>query len=98
MGDLNAKIGRRKIADVVEEYGIGDRDDRCDRLIEFCQLHEMVSTNNYFKLPLRRYLVITSTLKVPTVTSVKTYPGTDINSDHNTVLAKIQQNWQFRRN
>jgi len=36
MGDVNAKIGEDKIPGVVGEFGLGVRNDRGERLIQFC--------------------------------------------------------------
>jgi len=36
MGDFNAKIGEGKIPGVVVEFGLGVRNDRGERLIQFC--------------------------------------------------------------
>ncbi|KAK4873205.1 hypothetical protein RN001_015234 [Aquatica leii] len=54
MGDMNAKIGKGRFEDVVGEYGLGERNDRGDRLLQFPQENELVITNTLFKLPERR--------------------------------------------
>lgn len=54
MGDFNAKMEAGQVADVVEKYGLGNRNVQCDRLIEFCQEHSFIVTNTWFKNHPRR--------------------------------------------
>lgn len=109
LGDMNAKIGLGKIEDVVGDFGLGTRNERGERLIEFCQEMNFTIMNTFFKLPPRRLY----TWRAPTdsndrivrnqidfiminkkyrnaVTSCKTYPGADIPSDHNLLLARTK--------
>jgi hypothetical protein len=60
MGDLNAKVGQGKVGEQVGKYGLGNRNDRGDRLIQFCQSEDFVITNTFFKLPPRRLYTWTS--------------------------------------
>ncbi|XP_073824763.1 FERM domain containing isoform X3 [Musca autumnalis] len=53
-GDFNAKVGSDIVAGVKGIYGLGDRNERGDRLIEFCQEFKMKITNTLFTLPPRR--------------------------------------------
>lgn len=61
MGELNAKIGKGRFENIIGEYGLGDRNERGDRLLQFYQEKSLVVTNTWFKLPPRRlyYLEIT---------------------------------------
>lgn len=54
LGDMNAKIGQGKIEDVVGDFGLGMRNERGERLIEFCQETDITIMNTFFKLPPRR--------------------------------------------
>ncbi|XP_045466603.1 craniofacial development protein 2-like [Harmonia axyridis] len=54
MGDFNAKVVRGKFEDIVGEYGLGLRNDRGDRLQQFCQEKSMTIMNTWFRLPTRR--------------------------------------------
>jgi hypothetical protein len=53
-GDFNAKIGNGRVENIVGDYGLGRRNARGDKLVQFCQEAEMVITNTWFALPLRR--------------------------------------------
>ena len=108
IGDFNAKVGQGRVLDIVGEHGLGSRNERGDRLIEFCQEENLMVANTFFKLPPRRLYTWKSPADSPThmvrnqidfviinkrfrnnVKSVKTYPGADVNSDHNPLVAKI---------
>lgn len=54
LGDFNAKLGEGRVLDIVGDYGLGVRNERGDRLIEFCQDSDLVVANTWFKLPKRR--------------------------------------------
>ncbi|XP_060530420.1 craniofacial development protein 2-like [Cylas formicarius] len=81
LGDFNAKIGRGRFDKHVGEYGLGRRNERGDRLLQFFQENDYIISNTFFKLPNRhhRYRNV--------IKSVKTYPGADVSSDHNPLIA-----------
>lgn len=54
MGDFNAKIGRGRVEGIVGEHGLGERNKRGDRLVQFCREEDFVIMNTWFKLPARR--------------------------------------------
>ena len=54
MGDWNAVVGEQKEENCVGEFGLGRRNDRGQRLIEFCKQLKMVVTNTCFKQEKRR--------------------------------------------
>lgn len=54
LGDFNAKVGKSLQNECVGSFGLGERNDRGDRLLQFCQEHKTVLTNTFFKLPKRR--------------------------------------------
>lgn len=54
LGDFNSKIGEGRCEELVGPYGLGIRNDRGERLYQFCQEENMKVTNTWFKLPPRR--------------------------------------------
>ena len=42
MGDLNAKLGNERVEDIVAPFGLGVRNERGDRLAEWCVQDEQV--------------------------------------------------------
>lgn len=40
--DLNTKVEEGEVQGVVGKYGLGKRNDRCDRYIQFCQEKDLV--------------------------------------------------------
>lgn len=54
MGDINSKIGQGECLDIVGKYGLGTRNERGDRLVQFCQEGNLVVLNTFFALPPRR--------------------------------------------
>ena len=62
MGDFNAKIGQGRVAGLIGDFGLGERNERGDRLVEFCQKNRMLVANTWFKLHPRRLYTWTSPL------------------------------------
>ena len=105
MGDMNAKVGRGRYGRTVGSYGIGDRNERGTRWIEWCEAKGMVIVNTWFKEHPRRiytwkspgdrarnqidYITINERFKRG-VKQAKTYPGADCRSDHIPVVATLQ--------
>src|SRR6478609_2001699 len=54
MGDFNAVVGEGKADRVVGKFGLGKRNVRGDRLIEFCKSQNLVITNTWFQQEKRR--------------------------------------------
>src|SRR6476661_7368130 len=54
MGDFNAVVGEGKEDRVVEKFGLRKRNDRGERLIEFCKSQNLVITNTWFEQEKRR--------------------------------------------
>ncbi|XKL62987.1 hypothetical protein PGB90_005351 [Kerria lacca] len=53
MGDFNAKVGE-EISPVTGNYGLGSRNNRGEKLIEFYQHKDLIIGNTFFKQPKRR--------------------------------------------
>ena len=49
MGDFNAEVRMEAMEDVVGKCGIGNRNERRDRLIEFCQINNLAISNTWFQ-------------------------------------------------
>lgn len=116
MGDFNAKIGQGEAGEWVGKYGLGKRNERGDRLLQFCIEKDLTVTNTHFKLHPRRlytwrspgdsedkivrnqidYILIRKQFKNG-VTSVKTYPGADVASDHNPVVMMLNVRLKSRK-
>ncbi|KAH1028346.1 hypothetical protein HUJ05_001707, partial [Dendroctonus ponderosae] len=46
MGDFNAKVGRGSVPGTTGDFGLGERNERRDRLIQFCQDHNLLLTRS----------------------------------------------------
>ena len=105
MGDCNAKVGKMKDARVTGQFGLGDRNEAGDRLVQFCEENELSITNTFFEQPDRRlytwttpdgnhrnqidYIICKQRWKTA-VQLVKTRPGADCGSDHELLLAGVK--------
>ena len=105
MGDFNAKVGEGQEGNTVGPHGLGERNDRGDALISWCKSNETAIMNTWFKNHKRRkytwvspnsqtrnqidYIMINQRFR-NAVKQCCSYPGADINSDHNLVIAKVQ--------
>lgn len=101
MGDINATIGKGRVDRHLGEYG---RNNRGNKLFEFCEQYEMKAANCHqrgyrpgdphniqTKIQFEISLISflsTKGFKEPSQVK-KTYPRADINLDHNSVVAKI---------
>jgi len=45
LGDFNAKVGRGTTEEIVEKYGLDDRNDRGDMFVQFCLEEEHIIKN-----------------------------------------------------
>ena len=104
MGDYNAIIGEETAASYIGKYGFGKKNDRGSMLRELANNSKMVTCNIVFKQPKRRiwtwqspkseryqldYIMIRSRYR-NTVRNCQSYPGADVNTDHNLVAANLK--------
>jgi len=54
MGDWNAVVGEGRDENEVGLYGLGQRNDRWDKLVEFCRNNKFMVTNTWFQQHIRR--------------------------------------------
>lgn len=101
LGDWNAVVGEGSDEEVIGRYGLGNRNEWGQRLIDFCVERNLVIANTLFQQPLRRrytwiqpgdvaryqidYIILRKKHK-RCIQQCKTYPGADICSDHNVVI------------
>ena len=92
MGDLNAKIGRGREGDLVGDFGLGERNERGNRWMEWCEQWQQVILNTWYRQHPRflwtwrspgdryrnqiDYVTINKRFR-NAVTKVRTYPGAD---------------------
>ena len=97
MGDFNAKVGKHSESGVTGVYGLGNKNEQGETLIEWCRTHYMSILNTTFNQHKRRlytwkspgdlfrnqidYICINQRFR-NSVKNCKTLPGADCNSDH----------------
>ena len=108
MGDFNSKVGR--IVDsnekgVVGNFGLGERNDCGERLVEFAMENEMAITNTMFMNHKRRlytwtspdgdtkkqidYILVNRRMRT-SVSATRTLPGADCGSDHEMLMCEFK--------
>ena len=104
MGYWNAIVGEGRDDIVVGEYGMGRRNKRGDKLVEFCKQRKLVVTNTWFKQNKRRiytwkkpgdseryqldYILVKQRYR-NSIKNSHSYPGADANTDHNLVMMEM---------
>ena len=105
IGDYNAKIGEGRDNKTVGPHGLGTRNERGNRLIEFATKHKVFITNTWFeqKRSARHTwtspddntkkqidYILASQRYRNTILNSKVYPGADCSSDHNLVVTRLR--------
>ena len=105
MGDFNVKVDDERIGNRVGLFGLGNKNDRGDNLVTWCQSHNLVITNTWFKNHPRRlwtwrspgdrarnqidYIMVPHRFRNSVISS-KAFPGADCGSDHVPVISEIR--------
>ena len=101
MGDSNAKVGWERDGRAVGPFGLGERNERGSRLVEWCTTNRFVITNMW----LQHHMKKSHTWKNPgytcihqiddinerfrnAITGIRTYPGANCNSHHILLMGK----------
>ena len=96
MGDLNAKVGHERNGNIVGPCGMGEKNERGEKLIEFCQSRKLKITNTWIspggKTRNQINYIMINTRSRNSVKQTRTYPGADIGYDHNPVVATAKIN------
>ena len=104
-GDMNAKVGECEASRATGKFGLGDRNEAGERLLEFCEANDMKIMNTYFKQPKRRlytwtspdgrhrnqidYILCANRWR-SSIQSTHTRPGADCGSDHEMLVAEVR--------
>lgn len=104
-GDFNAKVGDQRVSPCMGKFGLGNRNEAGDRLLDFCSGNDLAIMNTMFQQhPRRRYTwtspdgvtknqidyIMTHQRWKTSVQSCKTYPGAYCGSDHQLVVARVK--------
>jgi len=105
MGERNAVVGEGNEGKKVGAYGLGKRNERGQRLVDFCRESKYVITNTWFKQEKRRryawkqqvdrnryqldYIIVKQRFRISVLNSM-TYPGADANTYHNLVATRMR--------
>ena len=105
LGDFNAKVGAGQKSAENGVHGLGERNDRGERLVQFCRENELVVGNTLFNHHPRRlytwvapngetknqidYFLVQKRWK-STLKNVKTVPGAVFDTDHNLLCSKLR--------
>lgn len=110
LGDLNAKIGQAtttedSLKQILGPFGLGTRNARGERMLQFCQEQNLAVANTLFQNHNRRlytwkspgdryrnqinYIMVKSRWK-SSIRSCKTYPGADCGSDHQLLVMQFK--------
>ena len=103
--DWNAKVGQDETNGITGRFGLGERNERGDQLIEFCSRNDFQIMNTFYKLHARRLYtwrspdqttrnqidyIICKTRWRSGVRRVTTLPGADCGTDHNLLIADVK--------
>ncbi|GFS06245.1 endonuclease-reverse transcriptase [Elysia marginata] len=112
MGDFNAKVGEQIMDDVVGPPGLGQKNERGERLVEWAQRNEVIIGNTWFEQSPRRkwtwkspgdgsrnqidFILISKRFRNAPLIS-KTLSSADCYSDHVLLMGKIRVKLRKRK-
>jgi hypothetical protein len=114
MGDFNAKVGRDQTTkSVMGMHGIGERNERGDRLLDFCCVNNLCITNSWFKQAKESRCwtwespdqqthnqidyILVSKKLMASVRNSRAFPSADCGSDHQLVMANKKLKLKVKR-
>uniref|UniRef100_A0A8D8S3W4 Craniofacial development protein 2 n=1 Tax=Cacopsylla melanoneura TaxID=428564 RepID=A0A8D8S3W4_9HEMI len=105
IGDFNSIVGETPYENIVGKFGLGKRNERGEKLIEFCKTFKLWISNTWFKNHKRRlytwkspgdryrnqidFILVNQRFK-NSISNSKTYPGADAKTDHNLLVADVR--------
>ena len=110
-GVWNAKVGSQEPPGVTGKFGLGIQNEAGQRLVEFCQENALVIANTLFQQHKRRlytctspdgqhrnqiHYILCSQRWRSSIQSTKTRPGADCGSDHELLIAKLQNSLLYQ--
>ena len=112
MGDFNAKVGKAKVGETsMGKFGIGERNERGDKLINFAETYGLKIANTFFqkregrkwtwKSPdgkTKNEIDFIMTDKIDNIKDVTVINKVDIGSDHRMVACRTKFNFRLERN
>ena len=112
MGDFNEKVGNNKEEDTVGPFGLGIRNEKEERIVNFGKKHNLFITNTWYQQKTAAqhtwissdkqtknqidYVLVDKRFKNG-IQNSKSMPGADCESDHNPVVVTIKIRLQRER-
>ena len=113
MGDFNSKVGKEREENIVGPYGLGERNENGDLIVDFCREFGLVVTNTWNEQRVEErhtwispdgrtrnqidYILIDKRYR-NSVTNSKSRPEADCGSDHNPVVADVETRLKRTKN
>lgn len=104
MGDFNGKVGNGREETTIGPFGLGERNDNGQRVVDLCKRHNLFVTNTWFQQKKKAqhtwvspngevknqidYILVDKRYRNGIMNS-KAMPGADCESDHNPVIMKM---------
>ena len=105
LGDFNTEVVREKQGKTVGPHGLGTRNERAERLVDWCKEKTLLFMSTWFETHPRHrhtwvspgdrarsqieYIMINERY-ANNISNARAYPGADANGDHKLVIANIK--------